>query len=138
MALLDTFPQLINFDPKVYDYFAEQFKLCGFNFAFAYPETQGPFPTLELPGNGTGGQRIKHVSSKLKELVLLLEDAQGQRDDPHRLALEKRQGENHPVPPLTGKINGWYGCYLVEELLDFAHNYTIPWRTSILPFACLC
>jgi len=44
--------------------------------------------------------------------------------------LEKRQGENHPVPPLTGKINGWYGCYLVEELLDFAHNYTIPWQSG--------
>lgn len=135
MAILDTFPQLINFDPRVYDYFAEQFTLCGFNLTFSYPETRGHFPPFEFKGNGNGRLRVKQVSNKLKELVLLLADTEGDGYDHAKLALERRQGQMYPVPTLTGKIDRWYGCWLVEEVLDFAHNYTIPWRASISLFA---
>ena len=135
MAILDTFPQLINFDPKVYDYFAEQFTLCGYNLTFSYPETHGHFPPFGFQGNGNSLQRVKKASQKLKELTLLLADAERQGHDLPKLALEKRQGNKYPVPALTGKINSWYGCWLVEEVLDFAHNYTIPWRASVLLFA---
>ena len=134
MTILDTFPQLINFDTKVYDYFAEQFMLCGFNLTFSYPETHGRFPPLMFKGNGNGRLRVDQASKKLKELVLLLADTERQGYDHRKFALEKRLGEKYPVPSLTGKINRWYGCWLVEEVLDFAHNYTIPWRASILLF----
>ena len=135
MAILDTFPQLINFDPKVYDYFAEQFTLCGFNLTFSYPEAHGHYPPFKFQGNGNSRQHVKQVSKKLRELVLLLEDAERQGYDLPKLALEKRQGEKYPVPALTGKINRWYGCWLVEEVLEFAQNYTVPWSASILRFA---
>ena len=134
MAILDTFPQLINFDPNVYAYFAEQFTLCGFNLTFSYPETRGHFPSLKSSGNVNGRQQVKQSSNKLKELAFLLADAERQGHDLPKLALEKRQGQNYPIPALTGKLNAWYGCLLVEEVLDFAHNYTIPWRASILLF----
>lgn len=134
MTILDTFPQLINFDPKVYDYFAEQFTLCGFNLSFSYPETSGHFPPFKFQGNGNSRQQNKQASKKLKELVLLLSDAEKRGYDLRKLALQKRQSAKYPVPGLTGKINRWYGCWLVEEVLDFAHNYTIPWRASILLF----
>lgn len=134
MAILDTFPQLINFDPEVYDYFAEQFTLCGYNLTFSYPETQGHFPPFEFQGNGNSRQRVKQASQKLKELTLLLANSDEKGHDPPKLALEERQGEKYPVPALTGKINSWYGCWLVEEVLDFAHNYSIPWRASISLF----
>ena len=136
MTILDTFPQLINFDPRIYEYFAEQFTLCGFNLTFSYPETHGRFPPLGFKGNGISRLHVnKQGSKKLKELVSLLADTEQQGYDHRRLALEKRQGEMYTVPALTGKINRWYGCWLVEEVLDFAHNYTVPWRTSILLFA---
>lgn len=134
MTILDTFPQLINFDPQVYDYFAEQFTLCGYNLTFSYPETHGHFPPFEFQGNGNSRQRFKQASQKLKELTLLLADSDGQGHVLRR-ALEERQGEKYTVPALTGKINSWYGCWLVEEVLDFAHNYTIPWGVSTFLFA---
>jgi len=47
--------------------------------------------------------------------------------------LEKRQVST-ASSPLAGRANGtidpWYGCYLLEEMWDFAKNFSLPWSTS--------
>lgn len=31
------------------------------------------------------------------------------------------------VTPTSNTINSWYGCYLWDEMVDYALNFTYPW-----------
>ncbi|EJD07280.1 alpha/beta-hydrolase [Fomitiporia mediterranea MF3/22] len=48
VAIIETYPQLIGYDPEVYDYFVEQSHLCGFDLNLTYPQTGGHFPSINL------------------------------------------------------------------------------------------
>lgn len=46
-------------------------------------------------------------------------------------ALEARDGEQVAKRDLSLRANGtidpWYGCFLIEEMVEYALNYTWPW-----------
>ncbi|KAJ7238698.1 alpha/beta-hydrolase [Mycena rebaudengoi] len=131
LTIIQTYPQLINFDPDVFNYFKTQGHLCGLDMNLTYPQN-GPLPTPKDPLFGFGGQTALRVAPKpFKSLI-----AQGGRISrpptlPKReLALreERRQSwkrdlTNRP----NGTVDPWYGCSLLLELADYALNYSFPW-----------
>ena len=51
-------------------------------------------------------------------------------------ALRKRDGDGALVPAAAkrdlsqrsnGTIDSWYGCFIYDELIDYAVNFTFPW-----------
>lgn len=136
LNLIHTYPQLINFSPNVYDYFEEQYNLCGYNFTVSYPETT-PYPPLDpdpfdvSTGKSDLIKRGLHTDSPLQNLI-----RSWKTSEPKDLDRIKRQlpRADLPFPPLTGTLDPWYGCSLFAELEDWALNYTLPWRM----FNCIC
>jgi hypothetical protein len=57
-----------------------------------------------------------------------------------RAELQERREERRLAwkRDLTGRANGtidtWYGCYLLNELADYATNFSYPWSTSFSLF----
>ena len=61
LQVIATYPQLIGYDPAVYEYFQEQAHLCGWDLNLTYPQIGGHFPSIVInyttgllvPNNGT-------------------------------------------------------------------------------------
>ncbi|KAF7307471.1 Alpha/beta-hydrolase [Mycena indigotica] len=135
ITTIETYPQLISYDPEVYEYFKLQQHLCGYDLNFTYPET-AHFPTLNDPSFGSifGSASLRNRQYKsLKELAVensRLKSANNKRD----LALqeERRQAWKRD---LSGRANGtidpYYGCFTYFELLDYAANFSFPWNTPL-------
>lgn len=49
LAVLQTYPQLINFDTSTYEYFVDQYNLCGYNLTLSYPSEKS-YPSLRSTG----------------------------------------------------------------------------------------
>ncbi|KAF7290334.1 Carboxypeptidase [Mycena chlorophos] len=133
LTTIETYPQLISYDPDVYEYFREQQHLCGYDLNFTYPET-AHFPTLNDPSFGSTIDADAARFKSLKQLVAQngryassVEDAESKRE----LAMreENRQAWKRD---LSGRPNGtidpYYGCYIYFELLDYATNFSFPWN----------
>ena len=50
-------------------------------------------------------------------------------DDKHREA-KRTQWKRSLVGRPNGTLDPWYGCYLFDEMWDYALNFTFPWSTS--------
>ncbi|KAH9913998.1 alpha/beta-hydrolase [Epithele typhae] len=108
LQIIQTYPQLINYDPGAYEFFAEQFHLCGFDVNLTYPQTGGYFPsfinqTPDAPATG-----ISKYTSRANV------KARAKRADPSRSGPQ-------------GAIDPWYGCYVWDEMVDYALNFSMPW-----------
>jgi carboxypeptidase D len=129
---IETYPQLIGYDRDVYLYFKEQEHLCGYDLNLTYPQN-GYFPSLhatpptresaaDLLARQKSGLRklfpVNEASLKTPRLARLLS-----RKRSEFLGKWKRDLRGRP----NGTIDGWYGCFLFEEMLDYAINYTFPW-----------
>ncbi|KAF7307464.1 Alpha/beta-hydrolase [Mycena indigotica] len=136
ITTIETYPQLISYDPEVYEYFRLQQHLCGYDLNFTYPET-AHFPTLKDPSFGSTSFPSAALQNRqyksLKELAVgnsQFKSANNKRD----LALqeERRQAWKRD---LSGRANGtidpYYGCYTYLELLDYASNFSFPWNTPL-------
>ncbi|KAI0688707.1 alpha/beta-hydrolase [Cytidiella melzeri] len=159
LNLIKTYPQIIDYDTEVYDYFADQAHLCGLDINLTYPQTGGNFPSIELvvganqqptqpsdddpddQGRGRGGSIIskreilqENSSNKgfLKEVAARYSQ-QKQRDVPMSSTLHKRTMLNNWKRDLQGRANGsidsWYGCFIWDEMIDYAVNFTYPWSS---------
>ncbi|KAH9951151.1 alpha/beta-hydrolase [Amylocystis lapponica] len=126
---LQTYPQLIGYDPEVYDWFKEQTHLCGYDLNLTYPQ-DGHFPVLqavnptdEAQSNSFHLKKRDTVRSK-RELLQKGRERYSVADVPR--ALRKRD--------LTGRANGtidpWYGCYTYDAMIDYALNYSYPWSQN--------
>jgi carboxypeptidase D len=135
--VIETFPQLIGYDPAVYQYFKAQHHLCGYDINLTYPQTGGTFPTLEVyfPNNAQTPMRERWLArqnvvtkssfmSALKNQHAKLSEELGKREERKARAVEWKRD-------LTGRKNGtidtYYYCDLLDELADYAVNYTFPW-----------
>ncbi|KAJ3865848.1 alpha beta-hydrolase [Lentinula novae-zelandiae] len=152
VTVIETYPQLINYDPEVFEYFEEQSHLCGYDVNLTYPQN-GTIPTLGyVPGiydsdeAGSFSSRLKFSnnfkSRSFRSRLLSRFQERSKTEDLHPFAKsthfrkreERRQDWIQSKRDLTGRANGTidsrYGCDLLDEFIDYAINFTFPWTLS--------
>ncbi|KAG8779565.1 hypothetical protein FRC15_010063 [Serendipita sp. 397] len=149
LSVLQSYPQLIGFEPSVYEYFVEQYNLCGYNLTLEYPASN-PYPRLRDPyvdpgvtskAESNGEETPPMANSRWRGLdaLAMIQDTVELYKIPHEKRSEeisyngkrfvKRQ-QTSPGSVLApiGTIDSYYKCFLMEQLWDYATNYTAPWR----------
>ncbi|TFK46518.1 alpha/beta-hydrolase [Heliocybe sulcata] len=138
VTTLETYPQLIGYDPEVYQYFKQQEHLCGYDLNLTYPQN-GHFPTLNFTEGTIDNGFASSKGSRLNRQSLLTAIADryaaskskklSKRDREMRRELWKTEKRD-----LSGRANGtldpWYGCDLFTEMLEYAINFTYPWSAG--------
>ncbi|GJJ10947.1 hypothetical protein Clacol_005176 [Clathrus columnatus] len=159
---IETYPQLINYDPEVYSYFREQQHLCGYDINISYPQKGGPFPTLRPPLLKAGDQTIniyltpklrshelfRHKKSALQTMKDVVPDDHEEKKAQFHFEISQHQDNNDRAAALSewkaqrglpgrgnGVIDPYYECDLYAELVDWAVNFTEPWSTQPDPKA---
>ena len=147
---MQTYPQLFGFNTDVYEYFVEQYNLCGYNLTLSYPSTS-PYPTLRASGhlsNSSGDDSSddddsddtdtgeNDAAKRIKRLLDLYDAQAGMAvDDALVRKYRKRATDTAGTPPHlspTGVIDPDYQCHVLKHLEDYAKNYTAPWGEAIL------
>jgi len=129
LTTIETYPQLIGYDPEVYNYFKTQEHLCGYDLNLTYPQN-GHFPTLKDPSFGSVPEAARKARGSLSLKTLAKQSgrlSQASSDRKRELARRnedwKRDLSNRP----NGTLDPWYGCFIYFELIDYATNFTFPW-----------
>ncbi|KAF7313192.1 Alpha/beta-hydrolase [Mycena kentingensis (nom. inval.)] len=140
ITTIETYPQLINYDPDVFHYFQTQMHLCGYDLNFTYPQN-GKFPTLKDPifGAALGSAKAGRRNAKFKtlqELAAVNGRLQRTKSKTDKRELELREERRQAWKrDLAGRPNGtidpYYGCFIYDELLDYASNFSFPWDTPL-------
>ncbi|KAI0352156.1 alpha/beta-hydrolase [Trametes cingulata] len=136
VTTIETYPQLIGYDPAVFDFFREQCHLCGYDLNLTYPQN-GHFPSLNFtpPADNFGGKSVSFTSRfnprtraqrRLQAREVLRHAkraAKIEQTDSTAVGVQKRD--------LSGRANGtidpWYGCDIYDEMIDYAVNFSFPW-----------
>ena len=119
--------------------------LCGYDLNLTYPQRGGHFPTLNLtlPTDGASASRLSRLNpthdSETRERTLHAAVSERFAATYGSPALAKRAGhfERREAAraqwkrDLSGRANGTidphYGCDLLDEVIDYAVNFTFPW-----------
>ncbi|KAJ7668909.1 alpha/beta-hydrolase [Mycena rosella] len=132
LTVIETYPELISYDPDVFNYFKTQYHLCGYDLNLTYPQN-GHFPTLRDPSFGSNtpfaaGARTLSLKAlaahngRLSQLSGSVKRELAVRREEHLQAWKR---------DLAGRANGtidpWYGCSIAGELLDYVSNFSFPW-----------
>ncbi|KAJ7062145.1 alpha/beta-hydrolase [Mycena amicta] len=150
LTTIQTYPQLINYDPEVYEYFKTQEALCGYNLTFTYPQ-DGHFPPLIDPfkhaatsgaGSALLAAKAKTVAksqARYKSLSAAFASTTTSGTSKTRPLDKRTRGQLAQWKrSLTGRPNNtldpYYGCFLFDEMWDYAVNFTFPW-TAGTPYA---
>jgi carboxypeptidase D len=118
---LETYPQLIGYNTDVYSYFKEQEHLCGYDLNLTYPQN-GYFPSLNLTLPTERNVSDLLLTRKTRFNKQFFTDAQFTKRS-HSRGPSKRDLTGRA----NGTIDGWYGCFLYDELVDYALNFSFPW-----------
>ncbi|PSR71878.1 hypothetical protein PHLCEN_2v12222 [Hermanssonia centrifuga] len=135
LTVIETYPQLIGYDPDVYKYFREQSHLCGFDINLTYPQ-HGHFPTLNPQEPNFGDDAAKRASKKKSFNEAFKLDSHFTRNnlkvrslEPGSERLAKRdQWKRDIIGRPNGTIDPYYGCDLYDEMIDYAVNFSLPWK----------
>ncbi|KAF8142101.1 Alpha/Beta hydrolase protein, partial [Boletus edulis] len=140
-TVLETYPQIIGYDPQVFEYFQEQSTLCGYNLTLQYPQPEH-FPSLDapLPFSSSGFSVGDDAKLTKRQLMLEIEDRLVTKLRAREGALlargERRRARNTWKRNLAGRPNGtidpYYQCDLWDEMVDYAINFTFPWSSGSL------
>lgn len=128
--VLETFPQLINYNSEIFNYFKTQSNLCGYSINFSYPQTGGTFPTVRT--SAASDPASPYHTATPSAPILWKRDSQHQRSSKPSASpsIDRRQSAD----PLQGRGNGtidsWYGCWLFQEMWDMALNFSLPWANN--------
>jgi len=135
LSVVETFPQLIAYDREVYLYLKEQSELCGYNIQLTYPQT-GELPKLPLvmPRDRQMPWQAANARMGRAGLAALLTKRHAEsgvaslhkRDREARQESWKRSIAGRP----NGTLDPWYGCFLLDMVVDYAANYTYPWTEN--------
>ncbi|KAG6374652.1 Alpha/Beta hydrolase protein [Boletus reticuloceps] len=141
ITVLETYPQIIGYDPQVFEYFQEQSTLCGYNLTLQYPQPEH-FPSLNAPVPFSSSGLSIGYDAKLtkRQLMLEIEDRLVTKLRAREGALlargERRRARNTWKRNLAGLPNGtidpYYECDLWDEMVDYAVNFTFPWSSGRL------
>ncbi|KAH8075870.1 alpha/beta-hydrolase [Cristinia sonorae] len=149
MQVIETYPQLIGYDPEVFNYFQTQSHLCGYDLNLTYPQ-ESKFPTLnppftDLSDAAKAKSRIRSKTALLAETharfsqqFSKLDDGEGtlSRRDLDEIA-QKRDAWIAEKRDLSGRdgnatvADSFYGCFIYDELLDYAVNFSLPWSMGV-------
>ncbi|KAF8576822.1 alpha/beta-hydrolase [Ramaria rubella] len=140
VSIMETYPQLIDYDPDVYNYFKEQHHLCGYDLNLTYPQ-DGHFPPLR-PNQINSGSGIfegvarsqpRTLSRKAFRSALALTSKSPSNLNKRELEVRAQRRADWKRD-LTGRANGtidsFYQCFLLFELIDYAVNFTQPWSVD--------
>lgn len=108
--------------------------LCGLDLNLTYPQKGGRFPPIKL----VEGQNRKHPYQH--DLTFATEVAKRYEEGSNDIHLssrsEKMAAHSNWKRDLTGRsnrtIDPWYGCYIWDEMVDYAVNFTYPWSEFII------
>ncbi|KAJ6589260.1 alpha/beta-hydrolase [Mycena capillaripes] len=130
LTTIETYPQLIGYDPDVFNYFKTQEHLCGYDLNFTYPQN-GHFPTLSDPSFGSSifAARKAHKLS-LKTLAKQNGRFSSTSLDKRELARREEWKRSIAGRP-NGTLDPFYGCFIYFELLDYASNFSFPWNSPL-------
>ncbi|KAF7361130.1 Carboxypeptidase [Mycena sanguinolenta] len=128
LTTIETYPQVIGYDPDVYNYFKTQEHLCGYDLNFTYPQN-GHFPTLKDPSFGSSPEVARKARSKLSLETLAKQSSryQASSDITKRQLAKREEWKRDLSDRPNGTLDPWYGCYIYNEALDYATNFTFPW-----------
>ena len=112
--------------------------LCGYDLNLTYPQTTGHFPTLHFvnPSNpirdefaaAAQAQRFSR-SRKTKFALNAVTSVTQKAKRADWLARRDLSGRQQ------GVIDEWYGCFIYDEMIDYALNFSAPWCESHAPLA---
>lgn len=119
--------------------------LCGYDLNLTYPQN-GHFPPIlpPLPSALPGASQSVVQRKRSRMWLPLTSDAIAL---PEELAKRVNVSPEHShqvtqdthkrslLDSANGTINPTYGCNLFDEMIDFALNYSVPWRE---PSCCSC
>ena len=109
--------------------------LCGYNLTLKYPETQ-KFPTIAPPLggllSGQGGSsktqlRYSTYSSTFRSRLRTSLASASANLDKRKRELSQREWKRDLSTRANGTLDPWYGCDLLDFVIDYALNYTYPW-----------
>ncbi|KAI0675837.1 alpha/beta-hydrolase [Trametes maxima] len=158
VTTIETYPQLIGYDPEVFEWFREQEHLCGYDLNFTYPQN-GHFPDLQpIPPSdpnraGFSDFTTRKALSTQRFQRLALKSVRTSRHsvrgvearsqlahlaatNPSGVAGLRRREEHSTIQKrdlslrTNGTIDSWYGCFLLDEMIEYALNYSLPWNIS--------
>jgi carboxypeptidase D len=95
-----------------------------------YPQQGGHFPTLL--NNYEDDSSFKALAADRKssaETKAALRKAALHPAVVSAVKTKRKLGRRNLEGRANGTIDEWYGCYLFDELWDYAVNYTFPWST---------
>ncbi|KAJ7763548.1 alpha beta-hydrolase [Mycena maculata] len=134
LNVIETYPQLIGYDPAVYNYFKEQEHLCGFDINLTYPQ-DGIIPTVnfidaldrDVPFFEKKKMAKRGLVAEINQRYAELEPAE--RDETARRR-ERGSWKRDLSLRANGTLDPWYGCALLPEFVDYAVNYSAPWNIT--------
>ncbi|KAF8172386.1 Alpha/Beta hydrolase protein [Mycena galopus ATCC 62051] len=132
VRVIETYPQLINYDTKMYDYLSEQAHICKFDLNLTYPQMGGKLPYTPFT-KGMSGHTLSQLSSRA------LSPSKDSFGELHGRRMATDAPNKFPgIPPfnttLTGKMNPFWGCDLLDTVMVYALNLTYPWNQLGLTF----
>lgn len=103
LQVIATYPQLIGYDPAVYEYFQTQAHLCGWDLNLTYPQVGGHFPSITInettglpeTGNGTTVIPKSRASSRAPGSLLKLAKAAAELEKRSETEKLGRRGPNY-------------------------------------------
>ncbi|KAJ7686175.1 alpha/beta-hydrolase [Mycena rosella] len=140
LNVIETYPALIAYDQQVFEFFREQTHLCGFDLNLTYPQN-GHFPTLNLTRPTSNSALSESLLNPTEDRARTLREsvsvrfAEVQDRDAFVREIGHRSTEHQQWKrDLSGRANGtidpFYGCFLLDELVDYAVNFTFPWTNG--------
>ncbi|KAI9065255.1 alpha/beta-hydrolase [Trametes sanguinea] len=137
LTTIETYPQLIGYDTTVFEYFREQEHLCGYDLNLTYPQ-DGHFPTLQF----ISGEELSPSASRSASRMNAAVRAKRKQKQRSVIELAKRVSEENvrrdiakaQKRDLSGRANGtidpWYGYDLLDEMIEYALNFSLPWSVK--------
>ena len=95
-----------------------------------YPQN-GTIPTLaEQPPTDHAAIQYLNERALARSGVwkkTLVQEAFKQRESDDRQNMKREQWKRDLSGRPNGSIDPWYGCFLFQEMIDYAINFTFPW-----------
>ncbi|KAF8906194.1 Alpha/Beta hydrolase protein [Gymnopilus junonius] len=129
----------VSYDQDVYNYFKEQTDLCGFNITLTYPQNGIiPDPNFIFPTEQVIPFAERRKGTKDTRKTFFHKLARRAEEETRSLVkrdreVERRLWKRDLSMRANGTIDPWYGCFLLDEFVDYAINFTFPWNLTNNP-----